>query len=165
MSRRRRLTPKSTSPIIFYRVSSRHLVLRRFALHCTGNRNRAINENEKIARAATDLAPRFHARDFHLTFRSNNQAPELLPRPDLYGARFTSDRAAVSIYIATTRETFPWLPVGRAVRLDVEKFPSALTRKRGINRFVKSGAIDTTGAGTSNISMGRDFHKAGTCRT
>jgi hypothetical protein len=30
MSRRRRLTPKSTSPIIFYRVSSRHLVLRRF---------------------------------------------------------------------------------------------------------------------------------------
>jgi hypothetical protein len=30
-----------------------------------------------------------------------NQAPELIPRPDLYGARFTSDRAANLIYIAT----------------------------------------------------------------
>jgi hypothetical protein len=29
--------------------------------------------------------------------------PELLPRPDPYGARFTSDRAAISIYIATTK--------------------------------------------------------------
>jgi hypothetical protein len=26
-----------------------------------------------------------------------NQAPESLPRPDLYGARFTSDRAAIVV--------------------------------------------------------------------
>jgi hypothetical protein len=44
----------------------------------------------------------FHARNFHLMFRSKNQAPESLPRPDLYGARCTSDRAAISISIATT---------------------------------------------------------------
>jgi hypothetical protein len=36
------------------------------------------------------------AGDFHL-ITSKNQAPELLPRPDLYGARFTSDRAAIVV--------------------------------------------------------------------
>jgi hypothetical protein len=44
----------------------------------------------------------FHARDFHLMSDQKNQAPELLPRPDLYGARFTSDRVAISFYIATS---------------------------------------------------------------
>jgi hypothetical protein len=28
--------------------------------------------------------------------------PRISPRPDLYGARFTSDRAAISFHIATT---------------------------------------------------------------
>jgi hypothetical protein len=42
------------------------------------------------------------ARNFHLMFRSKNIRPRIAPRPDLNGARCTSDRAAISIYIATT---------------------------------------------------------------
>jgi hypothetical protein len=42
------------------------------------------------------------AGDFHPIFRSKKIRPRIAPRPDLYGARFTSDRAAISIYIAMT---------------------------------------------------------------
>lgn len=41
----------------------------------------------------------FHTRDFHLiTFKKSGRD---YSRPNLYGARFTSDRAAISVYIVT----------------------------------------------------------------
>jgi hypothetical protein len=40
-------------------------------------------------------------RPIHPIFRKKIR-PRIAPRPDLYGARFTSDRAAISIYIAMT---------------------------------------------------------------
>jgi hypothetical protein len=41
-----------------------------------------------------------HARDFHPIFPFKKSSPGTNPRPDLYGARFTSDRAAIEIYLS-----------------------------------------------------------------
>jgi hypothetical protein len=77
-----------------------------------------------------------HARDFHL-ITSKTIRPRISPRPDLYGTRCTSDRAAISGYNATAIANVK-LPVPH----DRQRGPVAAWRAGFTHRAPGNGGIE-----------------------